>query len=557
MSLKTLQSISKSLSSTYRQTGPRLYSDQTPIPVGGSSIIETDIAAKNVKIYYNLSPAGLYEHELRLNVKSHLCHKGALVVESGVKTGRSPKDKRVVKTTENQDQVWWSHINIPMDMDSFLINRETATNYLNTRDQLFVFDGYAGWNPKYRLKIRVICERPYHALFMHNMLIRPTEKELEDYNEPDWVIYNAGTFPCNRFTGAMSSSTSVDLCFERKEFLILGTQYAGEMKKGIFSIMHYLMPPQNVLSLHSSANLDLKGTSLCLYFGLSGTGKTTLSADPERILIGDDEHCWSDDGVFNIEGGCYAKCIGLDKKKEPEIWGALKFGALLENVVINTENRKIDFDDASLTENTRLAYPLTFLNNVKLPSLTSEHPKNIIFLTCDAFGVFPLISRLTPEQAIYHFLSGYTAKIPGTEIDVKTPILTFSACFGEAFLVRHPIIYGNMLKKLIETHNTKVWLLNTGWINGSYGSETAKRCPLNISRKLVNMIHKNEFDIPSTNINWKKMLYFNLEYPDLCIDNVFISNQWSGQESVIEKLATSFKDNMNRLNMYNLPGGPK
>jgi len=553
MSIKVLTSISKSLSSTYRNNGPRLYSDQTPLPVGGSEIIETDIASKKVKIYHNLSVAGLYEHELRLNSKSHLCHKGALVVESGVKTGRSPKDKRIVKTSDSQNDVWWSHINIPMDMDAFLINRETATNYLNTRDQLFVFDGYAGWDSKYRLKIRVICERPYHALFMYNMLIRPSEDELENYGEPDWVIYNAGTFPCNRFTGAMSSSTSVDLCFERKEFLILGTQYAGEMKKGIFSVMHYLMPSMGVLSLHSSANLDLQGKSLCLYFGLSGTGKTTLSADPDRILIGDDEHCWSDNGIFNIEGGCYAKCIGLDKETEPEIWGALRFGALLENVVMNNENRKVDFNDISLTENTRMAYPLDFLKNVKLPSLTQEHPKNIIFLTCDAFGVFPLISRLTLDQAIYHFLSGYTAKIPGTEMDVKTPILTFSACFGEAFLVRHPIVYGNMLGELIKKHNTKVWLLNTGWINGSYGSLNARRCPLKISRKLVKMIHENDFN--DSVINWKKMSYFDLEYPDIVFDDVHVGNNWDGKETVVEQLAESFKNNIKRFEL-NLEGGP-
>jgi phosphoenolpyruvate carboxykinase (ATP) len=554
MSIKTLTSISKSLSSTYRENGPRLYSDQTAISVGGSNTAETDIAAKKVKIYYNISSAGLCEHELRLNPKSHLCHKGALVVESGVKTGRSPKDKRVVKTIDNQDQVWWSHINIPMDMNSFLINRETATNYLNTRDQLFIFDGYAGWDPKYRLKIRVICERPYHAIFMHDMLIRPTEEELENYGDPDWVIYNAGTFPCNRFTGAMSSSTSIDLCFERKEFLILGTQYAGEMKKGIFSVMHYLMPPKGVLSLHSSANLDLYGKSLCLYFGLSGTGKTTLSADPDRILIGDDEHCWSSDGIFNIEGGCYAKCIGLDKKKEPEIWGALRFGALLENVVMDNSTRKVDFDDSSLTENTRMAYPLTFLENVKLPALTPEHPKNIIFLTCDAFGVFPLISRLTSKQAIYHFLSGYTAKIPGTEIGVKEPILTFSACFGEAFLIRHPMVYGNMLGELIEKHQTKVWLLNTGWIGGSYGNEKSKRCPLKVSRKLVKMIHNDQLN--DSNIEWKKMLHFNLEYPDLLIDDVSVANLWDGQEPVIEKLAESFKKNIKRFDLENLTGGP-
>jgi len=554
MSTASLTSISRSLASTHRQTGPRLYSDQSPDLVGGSNLNETDIAARKVKIHYNLSPAGLYEHELRLNPTSQLCHKGTLVVQSGVKTGRSPKDKRIVKTDSNQDQVWWSQINIPMSMNSFLINRETATNYLNTRPQLFVFDGYAGWDPEHRIKVRVICERSYHALFMHNMLIRPTREELENFGEPDWTIYNAGTFPCNRFTSSMSSSTTVDLCFERKEIIILGTQYAGEMKKGIFSVMHYLMPPKGVLSLHSSCNLDLNGHALCLYFGLSGTGKTTLSADPNRILIGDDEHCWTENGIFNIEGGCYAKCIGLEKEKEPEIWQALRFGSLLENVVMDPTDRKVDFNNVSLTQNTRLSYPLTYLENVKLPALTDQHPENIIFLTCDAFGVFPLVSRLTSEQAVYHFLSGYTAKIPGTEVGVQEPILTFSACFGEAFLVRHPMVYGTMLREMIEKHNTKVWLLNTGWINGSYGQKQSRRCPLKVSRALVQMIHLGQ--LTGADLEWNKMPFFNLEYPNLEIEGVPISNLWQGQDQLIEKLSKSFKENMERLEVKNLAGGP-
>jgi ATP-dependent phosphoenolpyruvate carboxykinase len=311
-----------------------------------------------------------------------------------------------------------------MTENSFMVNRERAIDYLNTREKLFVFDGYAGWDPKYRIKVRVVCARAYHALFMNNMLIRPTPEELELFGEPDFTIYNAGGFPANRYTTGMTSTTSVALNFARNEMVILGTQYAGEMKKGIFTVMHYLMPKRGVLSLHSSANEGPNG-KVSLFFGLSGTGKTTLSADPHRNLIGDDEHCWSDDGIFNIEGGCYAKAIDLSAEKEPEIFGAIKFGAVLENVVFDQVTRAVNYSDSSLTENTRCAYPIEYIPNAKVPCV-GGHPNNIILLTCDAFGVLPPVSKLSPEQAMYHFISGYTAKIAGTEDGITEPQATFS-----------------------------------------------------------------------------------------------------------------------------------
>ena len=310
---------------------------------------------------------------------------------------------------------------------------QAGPDYLTRCPKLYVIDGYAGWDPEYRLKIRVVCSRPYHALFMHNMLIRPKQSELADFGQPDYTIYNAGSFPADAEIAGLTSDTCVALNFESRELVILGTQYAGEMKKGVFTVMHYLMPKRGVLSMHCSAN-EGPGGEVSLFFGLSGTGKTTLSADPRRRLIGDDEHCWSDRGVFNIEGGCYAKCINLSAEKEPEIFRAIRFGTVLENVVADPATRHVDYDDAHLTENTRACYPIEFIPNAKIPCV-GGHPQNIIFLTCDAFGVLPPVARLTPAQAMYHFISGYTAKVAGTEVGVKEPEATFSACFGAAFLV--------------------------------------------------------------------------------------------------------------------------
>src|SRR5271168_1010385 len=349
-----------------------------------------DIGVRN--IFRNASSAKLYEEAIRHEPGTSISSTGALIAYSGAKTGRSPKDKRVVQSPSSENEVWWGPVNFPMEELSFRINRERAKDYLNTRERPYVVDGYAGWDPAYRLKIRIICSRPYHALFMHNMLIRPTKEELESYGEPDYVIYNAGAFPANRLTVGMSSSASIDLSFESREMVILGTEYAGEMKKGVFTIMNYLMPKRGVLSMHCSATANRDDNTSSLLFGLSGTGKTTLSADPKRLLIGDDEHCWSDTGIFNVEGGCYAKAIELTNESEPDIFQALRFGAVLENVIVDEKDRQVDFHDTSITQNTRGAYPIEFIGNARVPCLAG-HPSDVLFLTCDAFGVLPPVSR--------------------------------------------------------------------------------------------------------------------------------------------------------------------
>ncbi len=432
----------------------------------------------------NPSPAELYEDALHSD-KARIAAQGALVAYSGDKTGRSPKDKRVVKHPDSSADVWWGAVNIPLERQSFLINRERARDYLNTRSRVYVVDGFAGWDVANRLKVRVICSRPYHALFMHIMLIRPTKVELAEFGTPDFTIYNAGEFPANRLTSGMSSKTSIDLSFEDKELVILGSEYAGEMKKGVFTIMNYLMPKKGILSMHCSATADVKTGQSSVLFGLSGTGKTTLSADPKRSLIGDDEHCWADDGIFNIEGGCYAKTIDLNAASEPDIYNALGYGSVLENVVL-VEGNEVDYHDAGITQNTRGAYPIDSVRNAKIPCIAG-HPTDVIFLTCDAFGVLPPVAKLTPAQAMYHFISGYTAKIPGTEVEVNEPGATFSPCFGGPFLVWHPAKYAELLKEKLTTHRANVWLVNTGWSGGSYAG--GQRMKLSVTRAIVDAIH--------------------------------------------------------------------
>jgi phosphoenolpyruvate carboxykinase (ATP) len=465
-----------------------------------------DLNVENV--IRNAPPARLYEHGLRNEAGTAIASSGALIAMSGEKTGRSPSDKRIVEEPGSKDEVWWGPINIPMDEHVFMINRERAIDYLNTRPQLYVVDGFAGWDPEHRIKVRIVCSRAYHALFMHNMLIRPTPKELETFGDPDYVIFNAGAFSANRYTSGMTSKTSVALHFGRKEFVILGTEYAGEMKKGVFTIMHYLMPKRNVLSMHCSAN-EGHGGDVSIFFGLSGTGKTTLSADPNRKLIGDDEHCWSDDGVFNIEGGCYAKAINLSPSAEPEIYNAIRFGSVLENVVYDRTKREVDFTDTSITQNTRCSYPIEYIPNAKIPCVAT-HPDNVILLTCDAFGVLPPVSKLTPEQAMYHFISGYTAKVAGTEMGVTEPEATFSACFGAPFLVWHPTKYAEMLAEKLEKHGAQTWLVNTGWTGGPHGE--GGRMSLDHTRAIIDAIHSGALkDAPTT-----EDPIFGVAVPDKC-----------------------------------------
>ena len=493
-------------------------------------------------IVRNAFPAVLYEEALEYEKEAAIANSGALMVRSGEKTGRSPKDKRIVRHPDSADNIWWGSVNVAVDSNTFNINRERAIDYLNTRKRLYVVDGYAGWDPQEQLKVRVICSRPYHALFMWNMLIRPTDEQLTDFGEPDYVILNAGQFPANRHTTGMTSKTSVDLSLERQEIVILGTEYAGEMKKGIFTVLNYIMPKKNVLSMHCSANEGHDG-DVSLFFGLSGTGKTTLSADNRRKLIGDDEHCWTDSGVFNIEGGCYAKAINLSAENEPEIYHAIKFGTVLENVVYDERTREVDYSDVSITENTRAAYPIEFIPYAKIPCV-GGHPKNIIFLTCDAFGVLPPVSRLTPAQAMYHFISGYTAKIAGTEVGITEPQVTFSACFGAAFMVWHPSKYAELLAEKMEQHHTKAWLVSTGWTGGPPG--TGSRMKLKYTRAIIDAIHSGELDEIETITDPIFRLAVPVSCPNVPTEILIPKNTWADAEAYdrqAHKLAHLFQKN--------------
>jgi len=476
---------------------------------------DEDIKLCQAEIIHDASSPVLVEAALQHETGSRLTDTGALSVRSGAKTGRSPKDKRIVSEATSRDNVWWGPVNIPMSHDAFMINRERAIDYINTRDRVYVVDGYAGWDPKYRVAVRVVCCRAYHALFMKNMLVDLQEHERDSEFSPDLVIFNAGGFPANRYVEGMTSSCSVDLHLGRyskrfgrtwAEMVILGTQYAGEMKKGILTLMMYQMPLRGQLCLHSSANEDDAG-NVSVFFGLSGTGKTTLSADARRKLIGDDEHVWTAEGVFNVEGGCYAKCIGLTEASEPEIYRAIRFGAVVENVIIDGASHAVDYNDISITENTRCAYPLEFIPNAKLPAI-GKHPNHVILLTCDGYGVLPPVSKLSKAQVIYHFISGYTSKMAGTEEGVTKPVAAFSACYGEPFLVWHPIKYANMLVERLEEHGGEAWLLNTGWVGGAKG----RRCPLKYTRAIVDAIHSGALAKAAYAVD----PVFRLAYPTSC-----------------------------------------
>jgi len=503
---------------------------------------EAGFDMEKIHLKRNAPVAQLYEDAVKYE-GAVISASGALINYSGKKTGRSPKDKRIVYEETSKDDIWWGQVNIKLDEHTFEINRERAIDYLNTRDNVYVFDGFAGWHPKYRIKVRVICARAYHALFMNNMLIRPTKKELAEFGTPDFTIYNAGQFPANRFTAGMTSTTSVELNFKRNEMVILGTEYAGEMKKGIFSVMHYLQPVKfGQLSLHSSANEGPNG-DVSLFFGLSGTGKTTLSADPHRALIGDDEHVWADDGVFNIEGGCYAKCIGLAKEKEPEIYAAIRFGSILENVSFDRETREPDYADDGITENTRCAYPIEYIPNAKIPCIADAQPSNVIYLTCDAYGILPPVSLLTAEQAQYWFILGYTSKTPGTEDGVTEPSPTFSTCFGQPFIVLHPSRYATMLAERMTKAGSKCWLLNTGWTGGKFG--VGKRCPLKATRAIVDAIHDGSL----AKAKFENFDVFNLSIPSAIegVDSKLLNpaKAWSDTsafETDRKKLGKMFND---------------
>lgn len=490
----------------------------------------------------NTAPARLYEEAILFD-NGTITSTGGLSSLSGKKTGRSPNDKRVVNQPSIENDVWWGDVNIPLSEDSYDKLRSQAVEFLDTCPQFYVLDAFAGWDPDNRLKIRIICSRAYHALFMHNMLIRPTAEELADFGEPDYVIYNAGQQLADQSIDGVESETCVALNFDRGEMVILGTEYAGEMKKGVFTIMNYLMPKKGVLSMHCSCNVGEQHGDVSLFFGLSGTGKTTLSADPARPLIGDDEHCWTEHGVFNIEGGCYAKCINLSVEKEPQIFNAIRYGSVLENTIQDPVTREVDYDNVSITQNTRCSYPIEYIDNAKIPCVT-DPPKNIIFLTCDAFGVLPPVSKLSANQAMYHFISGYTAKVAGTEVGVSDPEATFSACFGAAFLVWHPTKYAELLAENMNTHGSSAWLVNTGWIGGAFG--VGSRISLEYTRAIIDAIHNGTLALA----DYTTDPIFGLTIPKSCIGIpgrvLQPRSSWKSQEdyeSTAKILADKFRDN--------------
>lgn len=427
----------------------------------------------------NLTAARLVEQAV-LQGHGILSETGALAVQTGKYTGRSPKDKFVVKDQITANTVSWGDVNVPMEPEVFSKLYERVLDYLATRDQLYVFQGFVGADRSYAMPIQVVNEYAWQNLFARQLFIRPEAEELRDH-QPEFTVIAVPGLKVDPKEAGTNSEAFIVVSFSERVVLIGGTAYAGEMKKSIFSVMNYILPQKGVLSMHCSANVGPEGDT-ALFFGLSGTGKTTLSADPERRLIGDDEHGWSDEGIFNLEGGCYAKCINLSAEHEPEIWNAIRFGSVMENVVLDPFTRVPDYNDSSLTENTRVAYPLEHISGRVIDS-RGRHPKSIIFLTADAFGVLPPISILNEQQVMYHFLSGYTSKLAGTERGIKEPEATFSACFGEPFLPLHPEKYAEMLRTLVTKHGATVYLLNTGWSGGPYGE--GQRISLKYTRAMV------------------------------------------------------------------------
>ncbi len=494
----------------------------------------------NENMHIQLSVPQLVEKVLARN-EGILTSTGAVKAETGKYTGRSPKDKYIVEEASSKDKIDWGKVNKPISEEAFANLYEKVINYLNGQDELFVFNGFAGADKEYRLPIQVINEYAWHNLFVHQLFIRPTAEELKCHRS-EFTIICAPGFKADPEVDGTRSETFIIVSFEKKIVLIGGTEYAGEMKKSIFSVMNYLLPEQDVFSMHCSANVGQEG-DVALFFGLSGTGKTTLSADPSRRLIGDDEHGWSPSGVFNIEGGCYAKCIGLSHEKEPQIFDAIRFGSVLENVMVDDKTRIADYDNGFLTENTRAAYSIEAIDNIVKPSVAG-HPTTIIFLTADAFGVLPPISKLTKEQAMYHFLSGYTSKLAGTERGITAPEATFSTCFGSPFLPLEPTRYAEMLGKNIEEHNVQVYLVNTGWTGGEYG--TGSRMKLSYTRLMVHAALEGELNNVETIQDSVFGLHIPMHVPGVP-DVVLQPNKtWTDEEAYNKKaheLAAKFREN--------------
>ncbi|MEE9240599.1 MAG: phosphoenolpyruvate carboxykinase (ATP), partial [bacterium] len=437
------------------------------------------IGLKQLKAAHrNLSVPKLTETAIAQG-EGFLAANGALVVHTGKFSGRSPKDKFTVDQNPSTKDIWWGPINQKISVSNWDHIFERIVSYLKGKE-VFIFDGFVGQDPRYKLPVRVISEQAWHSLFCKTLFVRPTEEKLKN-NERPFTVIDVGRFLGKGSSEGLRQENFTLVNYEKRLVLIGGSEYAGEMKKSAFTLMNYLLPKKGVFPMHCSANMGEKGDT-ALFFGLSGTGKTTLSADPGRRLIGDDEHGWTDKGIFNFEGGCYAKTVDLTREKEPQIWNAIRFGSVLENVVVDPDTREIDYTDIRYTENTRATYPVDFIDNCVLDGM-GRHPKNVFFLTCDAFGVLPPISKLTPEQAMYHFLSGYTAKVAGTEAGVNHPEATFSTCFGAPFLVWHPNRYAELLREKIKKHKSQVWLVNTGWSGGPAGE--TDRTSLKYTRALL------------------------------------------------------------------------
>ena len=492
---------------------------------------------------------------------------GAVMVDTGRYTGRSPKDKYFVDEESSNKNLWWGPVNAKIDESIFDDLYEQVVDYYNHSDDsnTYVFDGFAGADPTYRLNVRIIAKKAWQAHFAHNMFIRPEKGELDGFNT-DFTIINASDVYNQKFEAyGMHSKTFIIFHMAKRIAIIGGTEYGGEMKKGIFSVLNYMLPLQGVLAMHCSANVDKNGENPAIFFGLSGTGKTTLSTDPERPLIGDDEHGWSDDGIFNFEGGCYAKVIDLNPEHEPDIYHAIRHGALLENVVFDEETKEIDFTDDSKTQNTRVSYPLNYIDNSvygqgKLSM--SGHPERIIFLTCDAYGILPPVSKLTPEQAMYHFISGYTAKVAGTERGITEPVATFSPCFGGPFLTLHPLKYAELLKQKMNQHQVPAYLVNTGWV-GASAQSGAKRISLPVTRQIIHATLDGSIDSST----FEADPYFGIMVPqclgDIDPDILVPAKAWKDQteyNNIAKKLVKKFQKNFEQYDLGDaeiLSAGPK
>jgi len=490
-------------------------------------------------IHYNLPPAVLVEQTIQKN-QGMLADSGALVVSTGEFTGRSPKDKFVVKDANTEGEVWWGDINQPFSTENFNKLRQQMLEFLSGKE-LYIRDVFAGADPAHRLNVRIVNQYPWQNLFVNNLFIRPTAEELASF-APDFTIICAPEFRADPAVVGTRQHNFTIVDFTQRTILIGGSAYTGEMKKGIFTVLNYFLPLKGVLSMHCSANIGRSG-DVAVFFGLSGTGKTTLSADPERNLIGDDEHGWTDTGVFNFEGGCYAKCINLSAEKEPQIWNAIKFGTLLENTPFIGDSRTVDYDSTKITENTRAAYPIHYIDGAVEPSVGGI-PKNIFMLTADASGVLPPISKLNPGQAMYHFLSGYTAKVAGTEAGVKEPQPSFSACFGQVFLPLHPTRYAELLGEKMRKYNVNVWLINTGWTGGRYG--VGSRMNLKYTRAMISAALSGQLDGVAYNQDPIFGLYIPTAVPNVPVEVLTPRNTWADKaeyDAEANKLAAAFNNN--------------